>query len=226
MILSGVVTALPLLLFAAAAQRLPMVTMGLLFYLTPAMQLTWGIAVGHEPMPPARVAGLRVDLAGAGGVQRRRIGAGPCRSGLASIVITVTGCKLRHSEDDIMRYCLLMHYQEASELGLTDEEMAPAMAAFDAYADDLTAAGVLVTTEVLEPVVAATTVTARNGKPEIQDGPFADTKERLGGIFVIEVANLDEALKWAQRNPANDWGSIEIRPVARTYAADRGWYSP
>ncbi len=125
-----------------------------------------------------------------------------------------------------MRYCLLMHYQEASELGLTDEEMAPAMAAFDAYAADLTAAGVLVTTEVLEPVVAATTVTARNGKPEIQDGPFADTKERLGGIFVIEVANLDEALKWARRNPANDWGSIEIRPVARTYAADRGWYSP
>ena len=125
-----------------------------------------------------------------------------------------------------MRYCLLMHYQEASELGLTDEEMAPAMAAFDAYAADLTAAGVLVTTEVLEPVVAATTVTARNGKPEIQDGPFAETKERLGGIFVIEVANLDEALKWARRNPANDWGSIEIRPVARTYAADRGWYNP
>ena len=58
MILSGVVTALPLLLFAAAAQRLPMMTMGLLFYLTPAMQLTWGIAVGHEPMPPARWLGF------------------------------------------------------------------------------------------------------------------------------------------------------------------------
>ena len=58
MILSGVVTALPLLLFAAAAQRLPLVTMGLLFYLTPAMQLTWGIVVGHEPMPPARWLGF------------------------------------------------------------------------------------------------------------------------------------------------------------------------
>jgi chloramphenicol-sensitive protein RarD len=54
LILSGVLTALPLLLFAAAAQRLPMVTMGLLFYLTPAMQLTWGVLVGHEPMPAAR----------------------------------------------------------------------------------------------------------------------------------------------------------------------------
>jgi chloramphenicol-sensitive protein RarD len=58
MVLSGVLTALPLLLFAAAAQRLPLVTMGLLFYLTPAMQLTWGMVVGHEPMPPARWLGF------------------------------------------------------------------------------------------------------------------------------------------------------------------------
>jgi hypothetical protein len=125
-----------------------------------------------------------------------------------------------------MRYCLLMHYQEGSEVGLTEEDMAPAMAAFQQYADDLSAAGVLLDTEVLESVVATTTVTARTGTPEIQDGPFADTKEKLGGIFVIEVDNLDEALKWAQRNPANGWGSVEIRPVARTYAADRGWFAP
>jgi chloramphenicol-sensitive protein RarD len=58
MILSGVLTAVPLLLFAAAAQRLPMMTMGLLFYLTPAMQMTWGVVVGHEPMPPARWLGF------------------------------------------------------------------------------------------------------------------------------------------------------------------------
>jgi chloramphenicol-sensitive protein RarD len=58
MVLSGVLTALPLLLFAVAAQRLPLVTMGLLFYLTPAMQLTWGVVVGHELMPPARWLGF------------------------------------------------------------------------------------------------------------------------------------------------------------------------
>ncbi len=58
LILSGIVTALPLLLFAAAAQRLPLVTMGLMFYLTPAMQLTWGVLVGNEPMPPARWLGF------------------------------------------------------------------------------------------------------------------------------------------------------------------------
>src|ERR1700712_1920445 len=111
-----------------------------------------------------------------------------------------------------MRYCLLMHYQEAGDIGLTEEDMAPAMAAFQAYARDLDDAGVLVTTQVLDPTTATTTVTARNGSPEIQDGPFADTKERLGGIFVIEVPDLDAALDWARRNPAAAWGSIEIRP--------------
>ena len=58
MVLSGPVTAVPLLLFAAAAQRVPLVTLGLLFYMTPAMQLTWGVVVGHEPMPPARWLGF------------------------------------------------------------------------------------------------------------------------------------------------------------------------
>ncbi|QEN14321.1 YciI family protein [Mycolicibacterium sp. ELW1] len=125
-----------------------------------------------------------------------------------------------------MRYCLLMHYEEGSSVGLTEADMAPAMAAFAAYADDLSDAGVLIATEVLDVVANTTTVTARGGAPEIQDGPFADTKEKLGGIFVIEVSDLDEALAWARRNPANGWGSIEIRPVARTYAPGRGWYQP
>ncbi len=127
-----------------------------------------------------------------------------------------------------MRYCLLMHYQEgSSRSGLTEEDMAPAMAAFAAIrrrsvgrrsADHHRSAR--------HPSTPPRPSPARNGAPEIQDGPFADTKEKLGGIFVIDVANLDEALKWAQRNPANGWGSVEIRPVARTYAAERGWYNP
>lgn len=125
-----------------------------------------------------------------------------------------------------MQYCLLMHYQEGPEIGLTEEDMAPARAAFARYADDLDAAGVLIGTHVLQPAVAATTFTARNGTPTIQDGPFADTKERLGGVFVIDVSDLDAALEWAKRCPAADWGSIEIRPVAVTYAGGTGWYSP
>lgn len=78
LILSGVLTAVPLLLFAAAAQRLPLVTLGLLFYLTPAMQLTWGVIVGHEPMPPARWLGfaliwLALAVFSADGLWRSRV---------------------------------------------------------------------------------------------------------------------------------------------------------
>jgi hypothetical protein len=126
-----------------------------------------------------------------------------------------------------MQYCLLMHHQEGPEIGLTEEDMASARAAFAHYADDLDAAGVLIGTQVLQSAVASTTFTARDGTPTVQDGPFADTKERLGGVFVIDVGDLDAALDWAKRNPAVDWGSIEIRPVARTYTGERGeWYAP
>jgi hypothetical protein len=125
-----------------------------------------------------------------------------------------------------MRYCLLMHYQEGGEIGLTQEDMAPARAAFAKYADDLDAAGVLVGTHVLQSAVASRTYTARNGAAEVQDGPFADTKERLGGVFIIDVPDLDGALSWAKRCPAAVWGSIEIRPVAVSYASGKGWYEP
>lgn len=125
-----------------------------------------------------------------------------------------------------MQYCLLMHYQEGADAGITEEDMAKGRAAFAKYADDLDAAGVLIGTQVLQSVSATTTYTARAGSPQIQDGPFADTKERLGGIFVIDVDNLDVALEWAKRCPAAGWGSVEIRPVAVTYRHGQGWYAP
>jgi hypothetical protein len=125
-----------------------------------------------------------------------------------------------------MHYSLLMHYQEGPDAGLTEEDMAPARDAFAKYADDLDAAGVLIGTQVLQSAAVSTTYTTRNGTPEVQDGPFADTKERLGGIFVIDVPDLDGALAWAAKCPAAAWGSIEIRPVAVTYARGQGWYQP
>ncbi|MBN3508130.1 Uncharacterized conserved protein [Mycobacterium sp. 88mf] len=125
-----------------------------------------------------------------------------------------------------MQYCLLMHYQEGPEAGLSEEDMKPAQAAFARYADDLDAAGVFVGTQVLQSASATTTYTARTGTAEIQDGPFAETRERLGGVFVIDVPDLDAALAWAEKCPAAAWGSIEIRPVAVTYGRGRGWYTP
>jgi hypothetical protein len=125
-----------------------------------------------------------------------------------------------------VQYLLLMHYEEGGKIGLSEEDMAPARAAFDQYANDLDAAGVLVGTQVLQSGDVTTTFTSRNGTPEIQDGPFADTKERLGGVFVIDVPDLDAALEWAKRCPAAAWGSVEIRPVAVTYTSGTGWYQP
>lgn len=121
-----------------------------------------------------------------------------------------------------MQYLLSMFYQEAQDAGLAEEDMAPAMAAFDKYAADLTAAGVLISTNVLQPVANATTLTLRNGSLEVQDGPFADTKEKLGGVFLLELPDLDAALAWAEKCPAAAWGSIEIRPTALLYR-DGAW---
>jgi len=115
-----------------------------------------------------------------------------------------------------MQFMLSMYYQEAADAGFTEEDMKPAMEAFGHYARALTDAGVLVSTSVLKPVDAATTITLRTGSLQVQDGPFIDSKERLGGAFVVDVADLDAALAWAERCPGAQWGSVEVRPVALT----------
>ncbi len=119
-----------------------------------------------------------------------------------------------------MQYCLLMHYQEGGDIGLTTEDMAPARAAFAQYADDLDAAGVLIGTQVLQSAVASITFTARDGTPRIQDGPFADTKERLGGVFVIDVPDLDAALSWGEAVPGRRVG-LDRNPARRSHLRER-----
>jgi hypothetical protein len=122
-----------------------------------------------------------------------------------------------------MRYTLLMHYPELMASGeLTDEELAEGMAAFDAYAKALDKAGVLSSAEVLQPSSATTTITLAGGKLQVQDGPFADSKEQLGGTFVIDVPDLDAALAWAEKMPAAQYGSVEIRPTATRFV-DGAW---
>lgn len=85
--------------------------------------------------------------------------------------------------------------------------------AWTGYLADLTEAGVLAAAAGLQPPSSASTVRLRDGRRVIQDGPFADTKEQLGGYFVIEVENLDVALDWAARCPSAGGGSVEVRPL-------------
>lgn len=113
-----------------------------------------------------------------------------------------------------MHYSLLLINEEAGDVGITEEQMAPMRDAFDAYGKSLDAAGVLIAADILQPVAASTTVTLRNGSLQIQDGPFADTKEKLAGTFVIDVPDLDAALAWAEKCPAATYGVIEVRPSA------------
>jgi hypothetical protein len=121
-----------------------------------------------------------------------------------------------------MRYTLLLHYPEAGEQELGREAIEAGMAAFRAYADALDAAGVLRSAEVLQPSTASTTVRLRDGELMVQDGPFAETKEQLGGTFVLDVPDLDAALDWAGRAPSVSWGAVEVRPSALRYV-DGSW---
>ena len=111
-----------------------------------------------------------------------------------------------------MRYALLIHYPQPAVSTLTDEQIKEGMAAFQAYAKALDAAGVLRSAEVLQTIASATSVSMKQGKLQVQDGPFADTKEAFAGIFMIEVPDLDAALAWAEKCPAAYWGTVEIRP--------------
>lgn len=121
-----------------------------------------------------------------------------------------------------MHYMLLLHYAEPEGGTLDQEAIDQAQQEFSAYADVLHRAGVLVAGEVLQPSAITTTLTTVDGTLTVQDGPFADTKEQLGGIFVLDVPDLDAALHWAEQVPALRWGSVEIRPGA-TFITDGAW---
>lgn len=121
-----------------------------------------------------------------------------------------------------MRYTLFLHYPELTEADLGEEMLEAGKAAFHAYAAALHDARVLVSAEVLQPSSSTTTLSLANGAPRIQDGPYADTKEQIGGSFVIEVPDLDAALAWAEKCPAAQWGTIEIRPSSVRFV-DGSW---
>jgi hypothetical protein len=123
-----------------------------------------------------------------------------------------------------MRYALLIHYPQPTVSTLTEREIKEGMAAFHAYATALDDAGVLLSAEVLQTVASATSVSAKQGKLQVQDGPFADTKEAFAGIFMLDVPDLDAAIAWAEKCPAAHWGTVEIRPSAVRFV-DGAWTS-
>ena len=109
-----------------------------------------------------------------------------------------------------MKYALLV-YQGQDAFARRDSEAA--LAAGKAYSEALQAAGVFVGGAGLESPQVATTLTMRDGKRQVQDGPYAETKEFLAGFGIIDVPDLDAALEWAARHPAAAFSTIEVRPL-------------
>lgn len=113
-----------------------------------------------------------------------------------------------------MRYTLMLYSREADWADVPPEAMEEQLQVFGAYIGALREAGVFVDTDWLQPTMTATTLTLRGGSKQVQDGPFAETREQLGGYFVIDVPDLDAALFWAEKCPAAQYGLVEIRASA------------
>ncbi len=112
-----------------------------------------------------------------------------------------------------MKYMLLMYASESEVPKYTPEEFQTVAQVWQTLRQEAQAAGVLVSSSGLSPIANATTVRVRNGKALITDGPFAETHEQLGGYFLLDCKDLDEALAWAAKIPSAQYGSIEVRPL-------------
>jgi hypothetical protein len=112
-----------------------------------------------------------------------------------------------------MQYILLIYGNEAQMLAASKTEVDQRLAAYSAYTEALKKTGILAGGNRLQRVSSASTVRLANGKTEVLDGPYADTKEQLGGYYLIDVPDLDAALSWAARCPGASHGHIEVRPI-------------
>jgi hypothetical protein len=117
------------------------------------------------------------------------------------------------TETKAKRYIALIYTDEAREADATPEDMQKTMAAYNAFTEAVSKAGVMDTGDALDGTNAATTVRIRDGKRQTTDGPFAETKEQLGGFYILKCKDLDEALHWASQIPAAQYGSVEVRPI-------------
>jgi hypothetical protein len=108
---------------------------------------------------------------------------------------------------------LLIYGDEKNWMNMPEAQMKEMYAAYGAFTNEVIAAGIMRGGSELAPIGSATTVRVRNAKTVTTDGPFAETKEQLGGYYIIDVPNLDDAIKWAAKVPSAPFGSIEVRPL-------------
>lgn len=112
-----------------------------------------------------------------------------------------------------MQYILLIYGEEGKWANLTPDQLSQEMGAYMAYTQDLVKAGVLVAGDELQPVSTAKTISVDGTKQKVVDGPFAETKETLGGYYLIKAESQEDALAWAAKCPGARHGRIEVRPV-------------
>ena len=114
-----------------------------------------------------------------------------------------------------MRYALLICDEEKRQAEMSEDEATAQMNAYMAFGEEMGARGVLQGGERLQPVTTATTVRVRDDEVVTSDGPFAETKEQLGGYYIVDCDDLDEAIAWAAKIPSAEHGSIEVRPIVQ-----------
>ena len=112
-----------------------------------------------------------------------------------------------------MQYLLLIYSDERANAALPREQVSEIVGAYMAYGEALRDSKVLVGSNRLKPTSAASSVRIADGQPQVLDGPFAETKEQLGGYYLIDVPDQDAALSWAARCPGARHGTIEVRPI-------------
>jgi len=112
-----------------------------------------------------------------------------------------------------MKYLCLIYDDESIWQQMSQDEMGKMLGEYNAFGDDIKASGHYLGGHALQPTTTATTVRVRNGKTITSDGPFAETKEQLGGFYMIEAKDLNDALQVGARIPGAKLGSIEVRPI-------------
>jgi hypothetical protein len=132
----------------------------------------------------------------------------------ARVVVERARSSRRPRRSEPVKYILLIYGDEREWQSLSKEEMARIYEQHRAFGDAMGKAGVMLGGYELKPVSTATSVRFARGRPKTVDGPFAETKEQLAGYYLIEAANLEEAIGWAEKMPGMTEGTVEVRPIA------------